>query len=258
MQLTIFLISVAIIGGFLFIIFKRKSTASRPEVSGEKEILARDVLFYQRLPAEEKTRFEESVRSFLKTTKVTGIKTTVTDVDRIFVAAAAVIPIFAFKGWRYRNIHEVLLYPGSFNHEYQLEGAGRNVLGMVGSGAMQNVMLLSQQDLRNGFLNHTDKSNTAIHEFVHLVDKSDGSTDGLPEALLSHKYVLPFLKRIHEEMQLVKTKHSDINPYGLTNEAEFFAVVSEYFFEQPGKMKEKHPELYALLEQVFMPAGNTQ
>ena len=213
----------------------------------------RDVLFYQRLSPGEKIRFEESVKDFLRTTRVTGIKTTIEDSDKIFVAAAAVIPIFKFKGWRYRNIHEVLLYPGSFNHEYQLEGSGRNVLGMVGNGAMQNVMLLSQQDLRNGFLNHTDKSNTAIHEFVHLVDKTDGSTDGIPESLLPHKYVMPFLKKIHEEMQQLKSGRSDINPYGLKNEAEFFAVVSEYFFEQPEKMKEKHPELYVLLEQVFMP-----
>ncbi|MEO6202766.1 MAG: zinc-dependent peptidase, partial [Nitrospirales bacterium] len=45
--------------------------------------------------------------------------------------------------------------------------------------------------------------------------------------------------------------HSDINPYGLTNEAEFFAVVSEYFFETPVRMKQKHPELYSMLEQIF-------
>ena len=258
MELIIFLISVGIIGGFLFIIFKQKNKATQPDVIDEKKILNRYVLFYQRLSPEEKIRFEESVKYFLRTTRVTGIKTTIEDIDKVFVAAAAVIPIFAFRGWRYRNIHEVLLYPGSFNYEYQLEGSGRNVLGMVGNGAMQNVMLLSQQDLRNGFLNHTDNSNTAIHEFVHLVDKTDGSTDGIPESLLPHKYVLPFLKRIHEEMKLVQSKHSDINPYGLKNEAEFFAVVSEYFFEQPEKMKEKHPELYALLEQVFKPTDRTQ
>ena len=34
---------------------------------------------------------------------------------------------------------------------------------------------------------------------------------------------------------------SDINPYGLTNKAEFFAVATEYFFERPGVMERKHP-----------------
>jgi len=44
---------------------------------------------------------------------------------------------------------------------------------------------------------------------------------------------------------------SDINLYGATNDAEFFAVVSEYFFEKPDELKAKHPELYAMLEQMF-------
>ena len=43
----------------------------------------------------------------------------------------------------------------------------------------------------------------------------------------------------------------DIDPYGLTNEAEFFAVATEYFFERPGLMETKHPELYAMLSRVF-------
>lgn len=251
MQLIIFIISVLIIGGFLFIVLRKKTRLTQPGTDVEKEILDKHVLFYQRLSPEEKLRFEEAVKTFLADVRITGIKTSVEDSDRVFVAAAAVIPIFAFRSWRYRNIHEVLLYPGSFNHEYNLEGADRNILGMVGTGPMQNVMLLSQQDLRIGFLNHSDTSNTAIHEFVHLVDKTDGSTDGIPETLLPHKYVLPFLKRIHEEMQQINAGHSDINVYGATNEAEFLAVAAEYFFEQPEKMQEKHPELYGLLDQAF-------
>ncbi len=252
MQLIIFIISVFIIGGFLFAAFPSKAQLTQPDADAEKEILKGHVLFYQRLPEEEKIRFEDRVKAFLQKTTITGIKTLVEDSDRVFVAAAAVIPVFAFKEWEYRNIHEVLLYPGSFNHEYNLEGEGRNVSGMVGTGPLQNVMLLSQQDLRNGFLNHTEVSNTAIHEFVHLVDKTDGSTDGIPETLLPHKYVLPFLKRIHEEIQQIQSGNSDINPYGATNEAEFLAVAAEYFFERPDKMQEKHPELYVLLQQAFM------
>ncbi len=252
MQLTIFIISIIIIGGFLLIAFRKKVLLTQPPSDTEKQILSRHVLFYQRLPGEEKVRFEESVKTFLEKVKVTGVKTTVNNSDRVFVAAAAIIPIFGFKDWQYLNIHEVLLYPGSFDHEFNLEGKDRNVLGMVGTGPLQNVMVLSQQDLRTGFLNHTDTSNTAIHEFVHLVDKTDGSTDGIPEALLPHKYVLPFLKRIHEEIKKIQSGKSDINPYGATNEAEFFAVAAEYFFEQPEKMRKTHPELFGLLEQVFI------
>jgi Mlc titration factor MtfA (ptsG expression regulator) len=145
------------------------------------------------------------------------------------------------------------LYPGSFDDEFKQDAKDRNILGMVGTGPMQNVMILSQQNVRDGFRNTPDKHNTAIHEFVHLVDKSDGSTDGLPEALIPHQYAKPWLKRIHEEMQLIREGRSDINYYGTTNEAEFLAVVSEYFFEKPAEMEKKHPELYDLLKRIFLP-----
>ena len=63
------------------------------------------------------------------------------------------------------------------------------MLGLVGSGPYQNIMILSKQELRNGFANKTNKKNTAIHEFVHLLDKEDGSVDGVPEALLSCSFL---------------------------------------------------------------------
>jgi Mlc titration factor MtfA (ptsG expression regulator) len=56
---------------------------------------------------------------------------------------------------------------------------------------------------------------------------------------------------IHEEMKRIEDHKSDINPYALTNEAEFFAVVSEYFFEQPKILKDKHPQLYDRLSKIF-------
>lgn len=254
MQAAIFIISLIIIAAIIYAVFRKKAPLPQPDFQIEKSILLQHVVFYQQLIPEEKIRFEEMLQAFLEKVRITGVKTIVEDMDRVFIAAAAIIPIFAFKGWEYRNIHEVLLYPGSFNEDYHIEGHGRDTLGMVGNGPMQNVMILSQQDLRNGFLNHTDKSNTAIHEFVHLVDKTDGDTDGLPEVLLPHKYVLPWLKRIHEEIQQIKSGESDINPYGATSEAEFFAVAAEYFFKQPHLMQQKHPVLFKMLEQIFTPS----
>ena len=52
-------------------------------------------------------------------------------------------------------------------------------------------------------------------------------------------------------MNKIKNRHSDINPYALTNNAEFLAVVSEYFFDNPEKMKSRHPELYKILSEMY-------
>jgi Mlc titration factor MtfA (ptsG expression regulator) len=220
-----------------------------------KKTLTGLVPFYQQLQEKDKIEFEERAAHFLSGVKITGVKTAVEDVDRILIAASAVIPIFNFPGWQYHNLHEVLLYPGSFDHEYKQEGGGRNVLGMVGSGAMNHVMILSQHELRQAFINKTGKDNTAIHEFVHLVDKTDGDIDGVPEALLDKKYIVPWLQLMQQEIKDIYDDRSDINPYGATNEAEFFAVVSEYFFERPALLKEKHPELYGLLLKIFNPSA---
>ena len=122
---------------------------------------------------------------------------------------------------------------------------------------MNDVMILSQHELRQAFINKTGKTNTAIHEFVHLVDKTDGSVDGVPGFFMDRKYMVPWLQLMHAEIKKIRENKSDINPYGSTNEAEFFAVVSEYFFERPDLLKKKHPQLYDLLVKIFSPEAST-
>ncbi len=217
-----------------------------------KAILELDVDFYQNLTASERTRFQEEVHIFLKEKRITGINMTVNDRVRVLVAASAIIPIFGFPGWEWGHIREVLVYPTSFNHHFQTgEGKNRDILGMVGSGAMNRLMILSMPDLLQGFHDARDRRNVGIHEFVHLVDKSDGMVDGVPEVALPSKAIIPWLRVMHREMDKMRNGRSDINPYGLTNEAEFFAVVSEYFFENPEKMANKHPELWEMLGKIF-------
>jgi Mlc titration factor MtfA (ptsG expression regulator) len=249
--LTILVIAVL---GLLFSLFlrsRRKKVVITPITENYKQTLIERVPFYKNLDEERKQEFENRVQHFLATTRITGIKTTVEDIDRVLIASSAVIPIFNFPGWEYVNLHEVLLYPDSFDHEFQQEGDHRSVIGMVGSGAMNHVMILSQHEIRQAFINKTGKTNTAIHEFVHLVDKTDGTIDGVPEFILDKKYILPWLELMRKEIELILKDRSDINPYGATNEAEFFAVVSEYFFERPKLLKEKHPDLYTLLSEIF-------
>src|SRR5690606_14485790 len=95
------------------------------------------------------------------------------------------------------------------------------------------------------------KGNTRIHEFVHLIDKMDGHTDGVPEILLKHQYALPWLNLIHKKMEAINDDKSDIRQYGGTSQAEFFAVAAEYFFERPDLLKRKHPQLYKMMEMCF-------
>lgn len=175
------------------------------------------------------------------------------ELDKILIAASAVIPVFGFKEWHYTNLSGILLYPDNFNEDMQFSSkdASRNIGGIVGNGRFEKQMILSKKALYHGFKNKTDKKNTGIHEFVHLIDKMDNRTDGVPEGLLDHQHSIPWLNLIHKEMEAINDNHSDIRKYGGTNQAEFFAVASEFFFERPDLLKKKHPDLYKMLLDCF-------
>ncbi|CAM3938475.1 zinc-dependent peptidase [Flavobacterium antarcticum] len=233
---------------------KKKKTWVKPKVNFPakwRTILHQEIPFYRALSTSEKEKFEFKIQEFLLNCTIIGVGTEITIVDKILVATSAVIPIFGFEDWQYVNLKEVLIYPGIFNTEFETEGPNRNVLGMVGTGYMDGKMILSQEALAHGFDNTSDKKNTAIHEFAHLIDKRDGVIDGIPTSLLHEKHLLPWINYMDKKLDEVFEGDSDINPYGGTNRAEFFSVTSEYFFERPKLLKKKHPELYRLLAKIY-------
>ena len=259
-QITIAL-STAFVLFALYIIYRfvfkkhkiNKEILNKPFPDEWKKILKQRVLYYKNLPEDKKKIFENRVKIFLAEKKINGADTIVTDTDRLLVASSAVIPLFAFPHYHYPNVREVILYPNSFDERFQTNDVvgQRNILGMIGDGFMSGVVILSKPDLEAAFNGTRHRSNVGIHEFVHLIDKADGSVDGVPEILFNHSYSLPWIREIKKEMKKIKTGHSDISPYALTNNAEFLAVASEYFFDNPEKMKNRHTELYNILSEIY-------
>jgi len=231
--------------------YARWKRPREPMPRDQRDLLEAEVGFYQSLSEEQKRKFERRVQEFLLNYRITGIETQVDQRDKLLVASSAVIPIFEFDDWRYSDLYEVLLYPRRFNLEYETDGADRRILGMVGNGYMNGVMILSKPALVHGFKNERDKKNTAIHEFVHLIDKEDGEVDGIPGRLLEKQYSVPWLDLIRQKIDQIDGGGTRINPYGGTNRAEFFAVISEYFFERPRLLKRHHHELYHKLKNIF-------
>jgi Mlc titration factor MtfA (ptsG expression regulator) len=138
---------------FLFRVKKKTIVTTvpiEPIHESYRQILSEQVPFYQQLDKTRKTEFENRVQQFLSQTKITGVNTIVEDLDKVLIAASAIIPIFNFPGWEYIQLHEVLLYPDSFNHEFEQQGSRRDVLGMVGSGALNHVMILSSAPITTG------------------------------------------------------------------------------------------------------------
>jgi MtfA peptidase len=252
MGFGIALVALLLVTIWLFLRYRGKTrTRAKRLPEAARKILRKDVAFYQKLNKAEKRRFEDMMLDFLARVTIDWVGGEPDEKDRVLVAASAVIPIFGFDKWRYQNLTSVVIYPDTFNHDFQFEKGQRNILGMVGSGFMNGQMVLSQRALRAGFKPSSGASNTGIHEFVHLLDDSDGAVDGIPENLMNNQYILPWLDLMQKEMQRIQKKKSDIDAYAATGEQEFLAVAAEYFFERPDRMKNKHPELYELLEKIF-------
>ena len=209
------------------------------------------VAYYNALDEQQQQRFGQLVKIFLDETRITGIRTDVDETTRVLVAASAIIPVFRFPNWEYTRLGEVLIYPGSFNNEFETDGDGqRNTLGMVGDGYLGGVMILSKPSLHSGFDIGGDKRNVGIHEFAHLVDKGDGIIDGIPPGIPAD-VMRQWIEWVGSELADPPDKRTHINPYAYTNEAEYFAVLVEYFFEAPGVLQSKNPQLYDMLEKMF-------
>jgi Mlc titration factor MtfA (ptsG expression regulator) len=213
-------------------------------------ILEKYVGFYRALDDPQRLRFRQMVRIFLDEIRITGINAEVDETVRVLVGASAVIPIFGFHDWDYDRLGEVLIFPGSFNMQYKATG-GRdaNTLGLVGLGHLSGVMILSKPDLLHGYAVPDDKQNVGIHEFTHVVEDEEGRL-GLPPEV-PEAVVRQWLAYVGRELSRPSRNKKHIDAYAYTNEHEFLAVLSEYFFEAPEALQKKAPQLYDMLRAMF-------
>ncbi len=226
---------------------RRRAIATQPFDERWRRVLLSDVEYYARLDERDRARFEDEVRFFLAEHVVTGPRgAPLDDETRVLVAASAVIPIFGRRGFRYPRLRDVVVHDDAFDEDYQV-GKGKSVLGMVHG---QGPILLSRRALRSGFANPRDGHNVGLHEFAHVLDFDSGQADGAP-SFMPWSAVRPWLRLIHRETPKAGTRASVLRRYAATHEAEFFAVATEAFFERPVELRNKHPELYAILRETY-------
>src|ERR1043165_2839037 len=250
MDILTILVIVGVIAIIGLKLFYRKQEISQQELAKEfpeqwRQILMKKATFYANLNKTDRKQFEHRVLHFLNTKLIEGVETDIDDTIKLLVAASAIIPSFAFPNYNYPMVRTILIYPGSFNERYQTVSDKQGelpVIGMVDNRSQNgSTIIFSKSALLASFSGIPDRNNVGIHEFVHLLDKEDGEIDGVPEALLERQYVGPWLREIKDQMKEIERGKSDINPYALTNNAEFLAVASEYFFDHPEKFRRKHP-----------------
>jgi len=170
----------------------------------------------------------------------------VTDEMRVTIAAQACLLLLNRKTNYFPHLKSILVYPAGFKNPNHEDKPGHH----LGESWVRGPVVLSWSDSIHGGKNAKDGSNVVIHEFAHQLDQADGAGDGRP--WIDSTHIKTWGKVMSKEFKslIIKAKlrnRSFFNHYGATNPAEFFAVISEHFYEQPKTFKRKHPDLYHLL-----------
>lgn len=210
--------------------------------------LENNIPFYRVLDNQEKLIFQDRLGLFLSEIAITEVGKPIPEKSTcLYVGSSAIIAYWGLPYWNYGELREVLVYPTNFTDEKIITSSG-NILGQVHHGGlMNNTMILSYEALVKGFKNTTDGRNVGVHEFSHLLDKEDGTIDGLPVGLSQSERVY-WLKVFKTTLNCDRFK---LDKYAKSNNAEFFAVAGELYKESPERLKKWHPELFDILDEYF-------
>jgi hypothetical protein len=159
----------------------------------------------------------------------------------------------------YAGLHYILVYPNAFLiQQEEVDGSGLVTVqpkGLLGQSWSNGKIILSWEDVLKGNREFSDGSNVAIHEFAHQLDNETGSTNGVPVLGSTEEYQ-HWATVLTSEFEALRRAAfngdpSLINYYGATAPAEFFAVVTEVFFEQPKQLEAQHPALFKELKSYY-------
>jgi MtfA peptidase len=228
--------------------WRRKKLLDEP-VSSEWEIwIDQYFYFYEHLERELRQRFFNRVRVFIDEKKITGVQgLKVTDEMKVLIAGEASRLTFFLGPDCYKRLSEVLIYPFDFRHPDERQA----ILGEVHEWG---VVLLSWPALLEARLYPEDgPSNPALHEFAHVLDRATGEFDGTP--LMDRKRRQRWAQVMSEHFLRLREAQSDelaaLGDYAATNEAEFYAVSTEVYFEAPWLLRDLLPDLFLVLKEFY-------
>ena len=240
--------------------WRRRRLGELPFPADWLGILRERVPYYRLLSHDEQTELRKLIRVFLAEKKFEGCGgLKITDEIRVTIAAQACILLLNREHDYYAGLHSVLVYPSS----YLAPSKRVDPLGIVhegdesrlGEAWLRGAIILSWDDVRRDSGDFQDGRNVTLHEFAHQLDQQDGTFDGAP-LLEKRSHYRSWARVLMKEYQALgeaaeRGQETLIDQYGATDPAEFFAVITEAFFESPKALHEEHPELYAELEKFF-------
>jgi Mlc titration factor MtfA (ptsG expression regulator) len=231
----------------------------RPFPAAWRDILRRRVPIVRELPPAQQLRLKQHVQVLLAEVPFIGCAgLEVDDEVRVTVAAQAALLLLG-RGGSFGNVREVLVYPGHFAVPRREQGAGgvvhegRDVL--AGQSWERGQVIVAWDAVVDGAADPHDGANVVIHEFAHQLDQDTGAANGAP--YVGRGTVQQTWARVMNREfdalrgRLAQGEHGLIDAYAATSPAEFFAVVSELFYERPAALAAAHPALYEQLRRCY-------
>ncbi|MCB4358255.1 M90 family metallopeptidase [Quatrionicoccus australiensis] len=229
----------------------------RPEIAAD--LWAQTVAglpFLAVLTVDEQKRLKLLAEEFLAEKEFsTGGGLELNDAMCVAIAAQGCLPILEFGLSAYRGWVGIVIYPDEFVVPRQMadeDGVVHEYDDVLSGEAWEGgPLIISWRDAQMA----GDGYNVVIHEFAHKLDMLNGEADGIPAlhaGLPVDRWEKVFFAAWEDFCQRVDSgEETRIDPYASEHPAEFFAVLSENFFEQPALLTAEYPELYALLRDYY-------
>jgi MtfA peptidase len=239
---------------------RRRKLLAQPFPATWLSDLQGNVALYHVLSDEEQARLRDLLRVFIAEKDWVGCGgLEMTDEVRVTIAALACLLLLGIEHDYFGRVQSILVYPGGYRAPRQ-EAVGDQVAlegesALLGEAHYRGPVILSWDEVLRDARHPGAGSNLVIHEFAHQLDMLDGAIDGTPPLRDRKQYRRWNRVMTAEYRQLIAEAEEGVptllDDYGTTNEAEFFAVATECFFDRPGALARQHPRLYALLRDYF-------
>ena len=253
--------------------YRHNKLFQKPLTSDWIEILQTNVALYSALPDELQAELQGHIQLFLNEKDFIGQEIQITDEIKLTIAGNACILLLQdsnkvgkhktgrnkLKNTRnFADFTTIIVYPDTYIAKQTTQDGlveHQNFSTRAGESWMRGPIVLSWKDTLRGSSFPRDGHNVVLHEFAHKLDEKNNIMDGLPVLKEKSQYA-EWTSVFREEYKALKKrakrgKNKVLDEYGTTSPPEFFAVVTESFFEKPRRMKKKLPNLYQQLKTYY-------
>jgi Mlc titration factor MtfA (ptsG expression regulator) len=244
---------------FAWLFGRRRRLLKSPFPADWETFLQTNCRHFAYLPADKQERLRNTVKIIVGERTWVGVgELVVTDEMKVTIAAQAALLLLGVDDYYFDRVSSFVIHPRRFESRStnaDLHTRFQQVTPVVGEAHQIGPVVLLWQEALAGARGHAHGSNLVLHELAHHLDSLDGEMGGMPP-LPSREAVLRWEQVLEEHYQQLITEVQQgyftlLDEYGTTNKAEFFAVATECFYEQPRALREEHPELFQLLSDFY-------